>query len=151
MQDISVFGLTAQIFASVTFPNGIKISAFANDTDPLESPDLAIADMAMGPNGDTIVWRRPELIEVATGIIPQSNDDINLTVLLDANRVSKGKTSAGDQITIVWTYPNGMTVTCSDGSMVVGPVIQSGNSEGKAKSKRFSFKFGKVVRQNAQS
>jgi hypothetical protein len=148
MQDISIFGLEANVVASNTFPNGVNITAFANDGDPLDSPDLEVADMAMGPNGDTITWTRPQLIEISTTLIPQSDDDVNMTILLDANRVEKGKTSAQDEITIVWTYPNGMTVTCSDGKMVTGPVVQSGTSEGKAKSKRFAFKFGKVVRQN---
>lgn len=147
-QDISVFGLEANVVASTTFPNGINITAFANDGDPLDSPDLEIADMAIGPNGDTVTWSRPQLVEITTTIIPQSDDDVNLTVLEDANRVAKGKTSAQDEITIVWTYPNGMIVTCSDGKMVTGPVVQSGTAEGKAKSKRFSFKFGQVTRQN---
>src|ERR1700743_750486 len=148
MQDISVFGLEANVVASATFPNGVNITAFANDGDPLDSPDLEIADVAMGPNGDTITWTRPQLVEIVTSIIPQSDDDLNLTALVDANRVAKGKTSAQDLITIIWTYPNGMKVTCSDGKIVTGPVVQSGTAEGKAKSKRFAFKFGQVTRQN---
>jgi hypothetical protein len=138
-QDISVFGLEANVVASTTFPN---------DGDPLDSPDLEIADMAIGPNGDTISWTSPRLVEIVTTVIPQSDDDLNLTALVDANRVAKGKTSAQDEITIIWTYPNGMKVTCSDGKIVTGPVVQSGTAEGKAKSKRFAFKFGQVTRQN---
>jgi hypothetical protein len=147
-QDISVFGLEANVVASTTFPNGVNITAFANDGDPLDSPDLEIADMAIGPNGDTISWTSPRLVEIVTTVIPQSDDDLNLTALVDANRVAKGKTSAQDEITIIWTYPNGMKVTCSDGKIVTGPVVQSGTAEGKAKSKRFAFKFGQVTRQN---
>ena len=81
--------------------------------------------------------------------IPQDSDDVNLTALTDANRVGPGKTSARDQITIVFSYPNGMKVTCSSGKLVVGNVVQSGSSNGRAKSKRYSFKFAQVSRQNA--
>jgi len=147
-QDISVFGLTGNLTASKTFPNGMSISEFADDADPLDSPDLEIADMSMGPNGDTITWSRPQLIEIVVNVIPQSQDDLNLTALADANRVAKGKSSARDEITIVWTYPNGMKVTASDGKMVTGPVVQSGSSNGRAKTKRFAFRFGQVTRQN---
>lgn len=150
-QDISIFGLTGNLNASKTFPNGIPLSSFADDGDPLDSPDLAIADMAMGPNGDTITWSRPQLIEISFTLIPQSQDDLNMTVLVDANRVAKGKSSARDAITIVWTYPNGMVVTCSDGKLVTGPVVQSGSSNGRVKSKRYAVRFGQVTRQNPQS
>jgi len=150
-QDISVFGLSLNLVASTTFPNGITIESFADNADPLDSPDLAIAEMALGPNGDSVTWSRPALIEISINVIPQSPDDINLQALVDANRVAKGKSSARDQITHVWTYPNGMTVTASDGKVAVGPVIQSGTSEGRAKSKRYSFRFAQVHRQNPTS
>jgi hypothetical protein len=148
-QDISIFGLVGNVTASNTFPNGFNISAFADDADPLDSPDLDIADMSMGPNGDSITWSRPQLIEIVVNLIPQTQDDQNMTVLMDANRVAKGKSSARDSITIVWTYPNGMTVTASDGKLVTAPAVQSGTAAGRAKTKRYAFRFAQVQRQNA--
>lgn len=149
MEDISVFGLSANVVASTTFPNGVTVTSFADDGDPLDSPEIDIADMSMGPNGDTITWSRPQLIEISMNLIPQSDDDTNMTVLQDANRVAKGKTSAKDVISITWTYPDGSTVTASGGKMVTAPVVQSGTSAGRMKSKRYAFKFGSVTRQNA--
>lgn len=149
MEDISVFGLSANVVADTTFPNGLTISAFADDADPLDSPDLDIADMAMGPNGDSVTWSRPQLIEISMNVIPQSPDDVNLTALQDANRVAKGKTSARDKINIVFTYPNGMKVTCSEGKMVTANAVQSGSAAGRAKTKRYAFRFSQVSRQNA--
>lgn len=148
MEDISIFGLSAQVVASNTFPQGVTITSFADDADPLDSPDLEVADMAMGPNGDTITWTRPQLIEISMNVIPQSQADLNLTALVDANRVAKGKSSARDVCQIVFSYPNGMKVTCSEGKITTGPVVQSGSSNGRAKSKRFVFRFGQVQRQN---
>jgi hypothetical protein len=151
MEDISVFGLSANLTADTTFPNGLTINAFADDADPLDSPDIDLADMAMGPNGDTVTWTRPQLIEISINVIPQSKDDVNLTCLQDANRVAKGKSSAMDEITMIFTYPNGMVVTCSEGKMVTANVVQSGSSAGRAKSKRYAFRFSQVSRQAATS
>lgn len=151
MEDISIFGLSAILTADKTFPNTLTITSFADDADPLDSPDLDIADVSMGPNGDAITWSRPQLIEIVTNVIPQSQDDLNLTALMDANRVAKGKSSARDKISIVWCYPNGMKVICSEGKMVVAPAVQSGSAAGRAKSKRYSFKFAQVSRQNPTS
>ncbi len=149
MEEISVFGLVANVVASNTFPNGFIVSAFADDADPLDSPDLEIADVAMGPNGDGLTWSRPMMIETSMNIIPQSVDDVNLQALVDANRVAKGKTSARDVISIVWNYPNGMKVIASSGKLVTGPVVPAGSSAGRLKSKRYVFKFEQVSRQNA--
>lgn len=149
MEDISVFGLSLNVTFTNTFPNGITVTEFADDADPFDSPDLEIANMAMGPNGDTVTWSRPELIEIVVNVIPGSQADLNLTAALDANRVAKGKSSARDQVTIIGTYPDGSVVTASEGKMVVGPAVQSGASSGRAKTKRFSFRFAQVTRKNA--
>jgi hypothetical protein len=151
MEDISIFGLSANVTADTTFPNGLTISSFADDGDPIDSPDLDIADMAMGPNGDGVTWSRPQIAEVVMNIIPQSADDVNLTALQDANRVAKGKSSAADNITIILSYPNGVKITLSEGKMVTAPVVQSGAASGRAKSKRYAFRFTQVARQAATS
>jgi hypothetical protein len=151
MDDISIFGLTGQVIASNTYPNGFEISAFADDGDPLDSPDLQVADTAMGPNGDAVTWSRPEMIEVVVNVMPKSQDDINLTCLEDANRVAKGKSGAKDIITIVWTYPDGSTVTGSEGKMISGPILSSGTAAGRLKTKRFVFRFPQLTRQAAST
>lgn len=146
MDDISVFGLSGNCVANNTFPNGFQISAFADDGDPLDSPDLAIANTAMGPNGDSVTWSRPEMIEIVINVMVNSADDHNLTALEDANRVAKGKSSAKDIITMIWTYPDGSTVTGSEGKMISGPILSSGSSAGRLKSKRFVFHFPQITR-----
>ncbi len=146
MEDISVFGITAQIVASVTFPNGFTVTEFADDADPLDSPDLEVAETAMGPNGDGIVWSRPQMIEISLNVIPQSPADINLDALLSANRVAKGKSGARDMCSIVWVYPSGMKVTASSGKLVSGPIVPSGTAGGRMKTKRYVFRFEQVTK-----
>lgn len=144
MQNISGFGLSARITASVTFPNGFDLSEFADDTDPLDSPDLEIAESGFGLNGDMVVWSRPTGIEVTFGVIPRSTGDQNLAILAEANRVAKNKRGARDQIGIVWTYPDGMIVNCSPGIMVTGAIIPQVSNAGRIKTRMYRFRFESV-------
>lgn len=144
MQNISGFGLSAQINASVTFPNGFTLTEFADDTDPLDSPDIQIADKAFGLNGDMVVWSRPAGIEVTFGVIPRSQGDQNLAVLAEANRVAKNKRGARDVVGIVWTYPDGMIVNCSPGVMITGAIIPQVSNAGRIKTRLYHFVFENV-------
>jgi len=146
MLNISGFGLKAQVVASKTFPNGFAVSAFADDADPLDSPDFTAADTAMGLNGDMVVWSRPQGIEVVLSVIPTSDDDTNLDVLLNANRIAKGKNSARDEVGIIFTYPSGMVVTMNPGVIVVGAALPSVASAGRLKTRAYHFRFEQVTK-----
>ena len=93
MQNISGYGLSINILASTTFPIGLFITEFADDSDPLDIPSLQVADSAMGLNGDLIVWSKANPIKATLDVIPNSFSDRNLAILLEANRVGKGKTA----------------------------------------------------------
>jgi hypothetical protein len=58
MQNISGFGLSINIIASNSFPIGLLITEFADDSDPFDLPSIQIADKAMGLNGDLIIWSK---------------------------------------------------------------------------------------------
>ncbi len=150
MINISGFGLSAQVTASSSFPSGFTVTSWADNADPLESPDLEAADTAMGVNGDMIVWSRPALIEVTMSVIPTSADDQNLAALLDANRVGKNKTSARDKVGIVWTYPNGLIVNCSPGIILAGSLIPVVTAEGRIATRKYRFKFEAVSKSGGQ-
>ncbi len=144
MQNISGFGLTAQVTASKSFPNGFTVTAFAHDQDPLESPDFETADTATGLNGDMVIWSRPGLIEITMSVIPLSPDDENLAALLEANRIGKNKVSARDVCGIVWNFPNGMIVNCSPGAILSGQLIPAVTAEGRVNTRRYRFRFEQV-------
>lgn len=149
MNNISGFGLGAQLTASKTFPNGFAISAFADDADPLDSPDLELADTGMGLNGDMVVWSRPTGIEITLNIIPSTEEDINLDVLAQANRVAKGKRGARDLINIVVTYPDGKIATMSSGVMISAPTVAPVASAGRLKTHMYKFRFEQISKSNA--
>lgn len=146
MQNISGFGLTGRIVASTTFPNGFDVTAFADDADPLDTPDLDLADTAMGLNGDMLVWSRPQGIEIVMNVIATSPDDDNLAVVFESNRIGKGKTSARDIISVTLTYPNGLLAQLSQGVMVTGTALPSVASAGRFKSRPYRFRFQNITK-----
>jgi hypothetical protein len=117
------------------------LTQFADDADPFDLPSIQVADKAMGLNGDLVVWSRANPINTTVNIIPNTEDDRNLAILLNANRVSRGKNSSRDVITMVGIYPDGRTVTLSNGKITDGAPGISVASAGRMKTKAYQFSF----------
>ncbi|AZD85010.1 hypothetical protein C4K14_2176 [Pseudomonas chlororaphis subsp. aureofaciens] len=141
MFDISATGLALNIIASKTFPNGFPVTEFADDADPFDLPAVVTATAAMNVNGDLVVFSSPQPILPTINVIPGSPADNNLQILFEANRAAKGKRVAGDVISITATYPDGSTVTVSNGKMLSGFPGKSVASAGRQKSKAYAFAF----------
>lgn len=141
MQDISAFGFRVNLVASNTFPQGVSITQFADDADPFDTPAIVVADKKMALNGQLVKWSAANPIEATLNVIPGSEDDTNLAILLEANRVGAGKVSAQDVVTATVIYPDGTTVTCSPGAILSGPTASSVASAGRLKSKAYMFAF----------
>ncbi len=141
MTDIAGFGAQVQVKASVTFPSGFVVSQFADDADPFDIPALTIAETAMGLNGDMVTWSKANPIAITLNIVPGSEDDRNMALLFEANRVGKGKSSARDVITIVAVYPDGGTLTLDTGVITSGMPGKSIASSGRFKSNAYQFAF----------
>lgn len=143
--EIGGFGLVVSLRASTTFPAGMVIEQFADDADPFDFPDIQIADVAMGLNGDLLSWSKAIPLTVTLSVVPESTDDNNLAVLLAANRVGKSKQSALDEITLVGQYPSGAVVTLTGGKMTNGSISNSVASSGRMKSKQYKFAFENII------
>jgi hypothetical protein len=144
--DISVFGLRVSLTASETFPGGLDLSQWADDADPFDTPAQQVRDKAMGVNGDLITWSKANPIGLTLSVVPNSEDDVNLAVLLEANRVGKGKTGARDVLDISVVYPDGLTVNFTQGAITDGAVASGAASSGRLKSKTYTFAFENVNR-----
>ena len=145
MSDITGFGTRLRVLASNTFPVGFEVGQFADDADPLDVPALTIAGSAMGLNGDLVKWTTANPIPVITNVIAESEDDRNLTLLFEANRAGKNKASAKDVITMIVSYPNGKVVTLTGGSCQEFTPANPIASEGRLKSKAYTFAFENMV------
>lgn len=146
MADISAFGIRVRIIASNTFPAGFDVTQFADDADSLDVPQQQIADKAMGVNGDLITWSKANPLLLTLNIIPNSEDDRNLSVLLESNRVAKGKFGSRDVITLVAAYPDGSTQTWSQGAITDGTPGLALASSGRMKTKAYMFAFENLAR-----
>lgn len=149
MNDISASGLSINIVADKTFPNGFTFNEFADDADPFDLPSLEIAATAMNLNGNLVTWTAPQPIVPTLNAIPGSEGERNLAILFEANRSASGKLVAKDIITMVATYPDGSTVTLSSGKMTAGFPGKSVASAGRMKSKAYTFAFENISVTNA--
>lgn len=145
MQDISGYGLRLNIKASNTFPAGFTVTQFADDADPFDSPSIQIKDKAMGLNGDLVLWSKANPIPITVNVVPGSDDDKNLAVLFENNRVGKGKQSVQDKITMTAIFPDGKTATFTEGAITDGMPGNSVASAGRLKSKAYQFTFENKV------
>lgn len=143
--NISGFGLSINLIASTTYPIGVQLTQFADDADPLDVPSLQIGDVAMGLNGDLITWSKANPIKITLNMIPDSVDDVTLSILLAANRVGRGKISARDNITLVIFYPNGLFTTLTNGVITDGvPFAPTANS-GRLKTRSYQMSFENYI------
>lgn len=139
--DISATGFTVTIKASVTFPQGFQITAWASDADPWDSPALDIATAEMNINGNLVTFSSPKPLLRNLNVIPGSDDDINLAILAEANRVGLGKRSARDIVTVVASWPDGSTESLGGGKMLNAMIGKSVASAARVKSKAYGFAF----------
>jgi hypothetical protein len=139
--DIGGFGAQLTIFADTTFPAGLVITEFADDADPVDAPAIQIRDKAMGLNGRLLTWGKAQPIVLTINIIPDTDDDINLALLYDANRVGRGKNRVDDTITATLLYPSGAAKNFMAGSPTDYVPTNAIASSARMKSKPYSFAF----------
>jgi hypothetical protein len=144
--DASGFGLKARIVASETFPAGFDVTQFADDTDPFDIPTMQIRDKGMGLNGDLVVWSKASPSVASLSLVPGSDDDVNMAVLFEANRVGRGKVGARDIITLTVFYPNGDSWTGTEGVITDGMPGRGVASAGRLKTNTYQFAFENINR-----
>jgi hypothetical protein len=139
--DISGFGSQITINASVTFPNGLTITEFADDADPLDVPSIQVRDKAMGLNGRLITWGKAVPVGLTINVIPNSDDDVNLEFLFDQNRVGLGKLPVNDQIDAAAIYADGSANDFNTGACGDYMPSKSIASSARLKSRPYAFFF----------
>ncbi|MDE9437366.1 hypothetical protein KKI95_15880 [Xenorhabdus bovienii] len=150
MNDVSATGLSLVIQATKTFPSGIQITQFADDADPLDLPAVDIAQTGMDINGNLTVWSTPTPQTVTINVLAGSEEDENLSILLEANTAKRGRRHAGDVITLVASYGDSSTTTARNGKITNGSRGNSAASAGRLKSKQYTFVFQDFDRTRAR-
>lgn len=143
--DLSHFGTVATISASNTIPTPLPVTHFADDADGMDLPQLSIAEMVMGTNGDAITYSIATPIEITMNIIPNTPSYLTMNTIFEANRPEKGKLPARDRITVVRVAPDGSTLTLSGGKLISGTPATSMASSGRLKTASYGLKFAKMI------
>lgn len=141
MNNASITGLSIFLVATPTYPAGITLTQFADDSDPLDVDNTEIAGYGVGLNGDLVVHDKPSAIPMRVALIPGSEDHQKLNRIWEVNRTTKNKLSVQDRIQAVVRYPDGETVSLTEGYMLSGPPLTGGNAEGKKKTPVYGFVF----------
>lgn len=139
--DISASGVSARFVFDKTYPNGFTGNDWASDADPVDLPSQVIAAVEMNVNGQLVSWSSPTPLPLTINVIPGSPTDIDLSYAMEANRPAAGKRIALDMVTIVFTYPDGGTVTLSNGKLLQGAPGRSVATAGRFKAKQYQFAF----------
>lgn len=145
MTDVSGTGLSILVKASNTYPQGILCTCFADDSDPMDFPEVTITEYGMGLNGDLITWTSPQALPFSISLVPGAEEEIAMDFLLEANRAAKGKKSAKDVITIVANYPDGTRKTLKNGKIISGLPGKGVASGGRIKTPTYGFVFENKV------
>lgn len=141
MQNISAQGIAVRLVASSTFPQGITLTTFADDADALDFPTATVANATMGLNGDLVIASAAAPIPVTLNLVPNSEDDRNMAVLLEANRSARGKRPARDVVTMSVVYPDGRTVSFVRGAILTGNPALGAAASGRLKTRPYGLAF----------
>jgi hypothetical protein len=141
----SGFGTQVQIHAVPTFPAGFTVTNLPDDADPVDVPSTQINDKSMGLNGDLVTWSKGNPLPVTINVLPNSESDINLAILAEANRVGRGKLSANDVITLTVIKPDGSTATYINGKITDAMFGDAIASSSRLKTKPYAFAFENVI------
>lgn len=145
MPDLSHFGAIATVTASNTLPIPAPITHFADDADGMDLPEMTIAEMVMGTNGDAVTWTIAVPIELTLNLIPNTLSHLTMNILFEANRAEKGKLPARDEITIIRIAPDLSTLTLTGGKIISGTPATSMASSGRLKTASYKMKFAKML------
>ena len=145
MQDIGGLGSKVTIIAVPTFPQGFTITEFASDSDPIVIDDVEVTNTEVGVNGDVVSWHKATTIPVEISVIPNSESDRNLQILVNSNRGAKNKVSLNDDITMSIAYADGTIETYTGGKIVSGRIGKTISSDGKMRTGTYRFVFSNKI------
>jgi hypothetical protein len=141
MIDISGYGTGITVTALQSFPYGFTVSEFADDKDPLVCEPMETNAWEMLYDGSLFAFTKADPIKVSLSVIPGSDDDINLKIILQGSLSSAGILPLPNTTSMVLNYPNGL-VMLSNGTIYRGPVADTIQASGRKAGNTYDFAFG---------
>lgn len=142
MINISGFGTKVDIVALQTFPMGFSVTSFSDDVDPVIIEQTETSGYEMLFDGGLVAFDKAAPILVSLSVIPNTEDDINLKLLLQARKGGFKWLPIQDVTTMVVTYPDKGRVVFSSGTILSGPMGDSITTSGRRRTNTYNFVFG---------
>ena|ERR1700751_821291 len=140
MIDIGAHGLSITLIALQSFPMGFSISQFSDDVNPLDVKDTEPFGYELLYDGEMFAFDKASVIELSVSVIPGSDDDINLKILLQSKKGGAAILPIPDALTMVINYPTG-TVLLTKGTIISGPLADTVQSSARKKGNTYRFVF----------
>ena len=138
LYDIAATGVSVFIKTSESFPQGFIVEGLADDTDPLAFEEMQVAEAETNINGDLVVWGKPQIMSPTLAVIAGSPADDNLAALLASREGGVRET-----VEMTVTYPDGSSVTASEGVLTNGTKGKGIASSGRTQTRSYGFAFGR--------
>lgn len=142
MINVSGFGSRVTIVALSSFPVGFTLSEFSDDADPLVFEETEPTSFEMLYDGSLFAFDKAAPVICKVSVIPGSNDDINLKILLQARKGAIQLVPIPDVTSMVITYPDDGRVMLTAGTILSGPMADSIVQQGRKKANTYTFAFG---------
>lgn len=141
MINISGYGTKVNIVALQTFPMGFTVKQFADDADPISVDQTEPVGYDLQFDGGIVVYDKAAVVRVSLSVIPNTDDDINLKLLLQARKGGFKWLPIQDVTSMVINYPDGGKVALTMGTIIDGPLADSIQSSGRRRSNTYTFVF----------
>lgn len=145
MQDVTGWGTSVTVVALQTFPQGFKLTQFADDKDPLTIEDLEPVGYEMLYDGNLFAYDKAAPVMVSVSVIPNTEDDINLKILLQTKKGGIRLLPISDVTSMVISYPDGGMTILSGGTILSGPPADSINQAGRKIGNTYKFVFASIA------
>lgn len=132
---------------SETIPvGGALITNFSDQSNPISTTPIQVADANVGPNGQLVTWTTPNYIDVTISVVANSIDDFMLTAITEAVRKTAGLTSPGTppplfSLTVVYPNAIGQSRLFSNGVLIRGEIGNAMATNARITSKSYTFRF----------
>lgn len=141
--DLSFAGSTIMI-------DGVAISDFIDDKNPLEIQDVDVSTIEWSCNGKMIRTIKPSAVMISVTVIPGSPSDLSLHKIFKKNMCNGGNVSLGEanksiSCTITPINKNVPKYSFTHGTCVSGAPAVSVSNQGKMGGNTYTFAFEKVA------
>lgn len=153
---VDVSGVFPKVtIVSAGIPPLIQLTKFADDSNPVDVDQIEVTGHSINVNGELVVWEKPAAYLVTVSVLCGTEDDRNLTMLLETCHPTSGKgfalaPSVQMRVSIGRRSSLGVvstedSTTYTQGRIVNGRPGAAVDSEGKKISNSYTFVFENAV------